>query len=84
MFSTDNSLFVVVFVTVLCIVGHGIRSKQRPKIWYPPGPTGWPILGNLPAILSGHWYVTFSAWQKEYGKYPLLFPHSANPSLLFI
>lgn len=69
MLSTDNPLVILVCASMLCIVGYRIRSKHRPKIWYPPGPAGWPILGNLPAILSGHWYVTFSDWQIKYGKY---------------
>ena len=84
MLSTDNPLVILVFTTILCIVGYGIRSKQRPKHWYPPGPAGWPILGNLPAILSGHWYETFSAWQIEYGKYLCSSTAPRIPSLLFI
>jgi hypothetical protein len=79
MLPTDNSLLIFVCAVILCGIGYSIRSKTRPKIWFPPGPAGWPIVGNLPAILSGHWYVTFSAWQKEYGKYPFSSIHAANP-----
>jgi len=68
MFSTETSLYIFVCATIVCVAAH-VRSKQRSKYWYPPGPAGWPIVGNLPAILSGHWYETFSAWQKEYGTY---------------
>jgi len=64
MISTCLSLVLLVFTPIVCI----LRRRARPKHQYPPGPSGLPILGNLPAILRGNWYETFTEWQGQYGK----------------
>lgn len=64
MISTYISLVILACAPILFILGQGARLKKQ----HPPGPKGLPILGNLPAFLSGHWYETFSEWQNKYGK----------------
>ena len=34
-----------------------------------PGPSGWPVLGNLPQIESTRFHVQLGAWARQYGRF---------------
>ena len=56
-------LFVLVFVVIL-------KLLQSPKKSLPPGPKGWPILGNIPAFRresSRHFHEILADWAQQYG-----------------
>ncbi|KAG1781056.1 cytochrome P450 [Suillus placidus] len=56
----------------LCLTGVGVYmvkqafSKKKPAP-YPPGPLGWPLIGNILDIPHIKAWLTFTKWGKKYG-----------------
>ncbi|KAG1741078.1 cytochrome P450 [Suillus lakei] len=59
-------------VTWLCLAGVAAYlvkqafNKKNPAP-YPPGPPGWPLIGNVPDIPHTKAWLTFAEWGKKYG-----------------
>lgn len=56
------------FFSVVCCVW--IHSRQHRQ---PPGPKGWPIIGNLFDVPKGKAYIVYDEMAKKYGYCPI--PH---------
>ena len=48
------------------------RWRSRPRL--PPGPRGYPIVGNLFDLSPSYAWEQFSVWGKQYGRFSLLHP----------
>ena len=71
---------VSIGVTLGLIVFYAARYLSSPFRKVPPGPCGYPIIGNLLEIRAGQW-LKYSKWHKKYGQFNsvnasnYLFPH---------
>ena len=49
-------------------------ARWRSQSQLPPGPKGFPIVGNLFDLASTHLWEQFGAWGREYGTFSFLHP----------
>jgi hypothetical protein len=64
----------------LCLVGIGaylVKQVLNKNPSYPPGPRGWPLVGNIQDIPQIKPWLTFAEWDKKYGVYLLLLQNNA-------
>ncbi|PIK57532.1 putative steroid 17-alpha-hydroxylase/17,20 lyase [Apostichopus japonicus] len=63
----STSLTLVTITTVLA--GMWIWSQQKPTKNFPPGPKGWPLIGNILELARNEKpaFVVFTEYAKEYG-----------------
>ena len=63
----------------ICLAGIGlylvkqVLIKKNPAP-YPPGPTGWPLVGNVSDMPLVKPWLTFTEWGKKYGECLSLLP----------
>ena len=61
------SLGAFIGYCILCVV----RYVTSPYRKLPPGPRGYPIIGNVLELRTQQW-LKFTEWRKQYGQAPLL------------
>ena len=64
---TFQRVYVAVVIIILTsILVALISSGRRRRL--PPGPRGWPLIGNIFDIPEVHAWKTFANWSKRWGK----------------
>ena len=43
------------------------RASNRDRLPLPPGPKGWPLIGNLLDIPQSNVVKTYAEWARKYG-----------------
>ena len=64
-FSTTGVLTSVVVLILALIPLY--RVSKRDRISLPPGPKGWPLIGNLLDIPQSDFAKTYTNWARKYG-----------------
>lgn len=60
----DAALSVFVLVLIYLI------RRWRVKFPFPPGPSGYPIIGNIFDMPTVQHWQTYTKWGKQYGAFP--------------
>jgi hypothetical protein len=65
-------VFAYYFLDALVFFGmiiaiHYLRQKQRKLPPLPPGPKGWPIIGNMFQLPQSKQWEVYKAWSDQYG-----------------
>lgn len=65
------SIWIALCVLFLCyLVSRKKRLVKNPKrLPLPPGPPGWPIIGNLFDISNSWLWVSYSSMAQKYGRF---------------
>ena len=64
----DRGIFVISAILGLAVL-YTVRYLASPYRKLPPGPHGYPIIGNLLEMMRGGQWLKFSEWQKKYGQF---------------
>ena len=57
---------VVVLTLVLIPLYWALKRARGPL---PPGPKGWPLIGNLLDVPQANFVETYTEWARKYGPY---------------
>ena len=67
---------IIALVAALVVAKYATR-RRRERV--PPGPPGWPVIGNILDMPSSHEWRTFARWSEEWGK-PISLPSVLLPA----
>lgn len=67
---TSLDLLVCFATAILLVFVHFLRSRKSTSgLPYPPGPPGWPVLGNIFNIPRGATWLTYMKWGRIHGEF---------------
>ena len=58
---------VLISIFAIVLIGGVILPRRNARPW-PPGPAGYPLIGNALSIPTKRAYVKFLEWKRQYGK----------------
>ena len=62
-------IYIVLLAVTTVIFAFFLRRYRTSKnLPLPPGPKGWPLIGNLQDIPSHPEWITYHKWSKELGE----------------
>lgn len=70
-FEFDPFLFLIGAagcILLLSKIYFSTKGGLRNGLRKPPGPKGWPLIGNLLDMPKSHQYLTYMEWRKKYGE----------------
>ena len=70
--SKFDNLRAAVVIAVFAWAAVALFSVGRRK-HLPPGPRGWPVIGNILDLPKAHAWKAFAAWSNRWGKFSVQF-----------
>ncbi|KAI0299715.1 cytochrome P450 [Multifurca ochricompacta] len=70
------------FVLILVLVTLHWASKRKTRLPLPPGPKGWPLIGNLLDIPKANFGKVYTEWAMKYGK--IVYADAAGQPMIII
>jgi hypothetical protein len=68
MFTLPNATWLDICLTgIAAYLVKRVFTKKKPAP-YPPGPSGWPLIGNIPDMPDVKPWLVFAEWGKKYGQ----------------
>lgn len=65
--AVNHPYYTLTFVLFLCFTGLATVRNSR-RLPYPPGPKGYPIIGNLLDVPTEKPWLKYAEWDKTYGE----------------
>jgi hypothetical protein len=65
--SVQLSATGIVVLTLVLIPLYWVSKRARLPL--PPGPKGWPLIGNLLDVPKANFAKTYTEWAQKYGPY---------------
>jgi len=62
--ASNVSLYLLASIVTVFLY---IRKKRSPLLPLPPGPHGYPVIGNVYDIPQEYAWIAYSKWAKKYG-----------------
>ena len=77
----NNHPYISLASAILGCAALVYPARQRSRSRLPPGPKGYPIVGNLFDLSATHVWEKFGAWGRQYGGFSFLhlYPPPHNP-----
>ena len=66
------AIILLLSILLAFVLWKSIKRIRRLNSPLPPGPKGWPIIGNLLQIPKDFEYETYRAWARECGMFIVL------------
>ena len=64
----ESELTLSLLAAFLLVLAFQYCRPSRSSSW-PPGPKGWPLVGNIPDLSGPEPFKRFAEWRKDYGMY---------------
>jgi hypothetical protein len=65
---SSTGVFAAAVVLVLALILL-YRALKRESLSLPPGPKGWPLIGNLLDVPQSDFVKTYTEWARKYGEW---------------
>ena len=63
----QHPLLTLLLILAVTLVARRLASTSRQHLSLPPGPRGWPLIGNALDIPPKHAAAEYRRWHEEYG-----------------
>ncbi|KAI9453226.1 cytochrome P450 [Russula earlei] len=80
--SVQFSATTEAFALILVLISVYRWASKRTHLPLPPGPKGWPLLGNLLDIPTANIVETYTNWARKYGQ--IVYADAAGQSLILL
>lgn len=79
---SEDWLYTIILAIVTFMMAFIYIRDRNLRSFLPPGPTAWPLLGNLPQLIGKDLHIALTTMAKQYG--PLVWLKMAGENVLVV